>query len=359
MRGERRATGRRRATGDLRAAAERPGDRPAAELPIGLVALDIDGTLIGDDLALRPRTIAAVASARERGVHVSLVTGRMTSSAIVFARQLGLVDPIVAFQGALVRELPPPERDPRLGRILDHRPLPAVPAREVVTWARSVGLEPHVNHLERFVIQADDPRAEDYSSFLGARATLVPDLIAWIDHPVSKVLAVSAEPIPESILDDARRRFAGRAAVTISHPRFLEFLALGVSKAVGVRHLARRAHVPMSRVLAIGDQFNDLEMLAEVGHGAAMPSAPLPVRLAARYVAPSLADEGAAQLIEQLVLADADEARGAAKRLAEEHDRIRAAAERHGEHAAAAPHDAATVADAGTDEPRRHEGSAA
>ncbi|HEV7809579.1 MAG TPA: HAD hydrolase family protein, partial [Candidatus Limnocylindrales bacterium] len=147
-------------------------ERPIAAFPIGLVALDIDGTLIGDDLALRSRTIAAVTAARERGVHVSLVTGRMTSSAIVFARQLGLVDPIVAFQGALVRELPPPEHDPRLGRILDHRPLPALPAREVVTWARSVGLEPHVNHLERFVIQADDPRAEDYSSFLGARATV-------------------------------------------------------------------------------------------------------------------------------------------------------------------------------------------
>jgi hydroxymethylpyrimidine pyrophosphatase-like HAD family hydrolase len=182
-----------------------------------------------------------------------------------------------------------------------------------------VGLEPHVNHLERFVIRADDPRAEDYSTFLGSRAEIVPDLSAWLRHPVSKVLAVAVEPMSDAFLADTRRRFAGRAEVTISHPRFLEFLAPGVSKAVGVRHLARRAGVPMANVLAVGDNFNDLEMLAAVGHGAAMPSAPEPVRAAARYVAPPLAEEGAAQLIERLVLAaPASLARNAAA-LAEHH----------------------------------------
>lgn len=293
---------------------------PAAAFPIGLIALDLDGTLIDDDLALRPRTIAAIAAARAQGVAVSIVTGRMTTSARPFARTLGLVDPIVAYQGALVRALPAAADDPRLGRILAHRPLAADAAREVIAWARSVGLEPHINHLERFVIGADDPRAEDYSAFLGSRAEVVDDLVGWLRHPISKVISVAAasDPIPESILAEGRERFAGRAAVTISHPRFLEFLAPGVSKLVGVRHLARRAGVPLSRVLAVGDQFNDLEMIAGVGHGAAMPSAPGPVRAAARYLAPPLADEGTAQLIERLVLAAPAEAARSAAALAAE-----------------------------------------
>ena len=292
--------------------------RPTPAFPIGLIALDLDGTLIDDDLALGPRTKAAIRAARERGVAVSIVTGRMTTSALPFARELGLVDPIVAYQGALVRAMPPPEADPRLGRILAHRPLAADAAREVLAWTKSVGLEPHVNHLERFVIQADDPRAEDYSTFLGARAEVVDDLATWLRHPISKVIAVAAagDPIPESILAEGRRRFTGRAAVTISHPRFLEFLAPGVSKLVGVRHLARRAGVPLGRVLAVGDQFNDLEMLAGAGHGAAMPSAPLPVRAAARYEAPPVAEEGTAQLIEQLVLVSPAVAARNAERLA-------------------------------------------
>jgi Cof subfamily protein (haloacid dehalogenase superfamily) len=296
--------------------------RPAPRFPIALIALDLDGTLIDEDFVLRPRILAAIAAARARGVAVSIVTGRMTTSARPYARELGLTDPIVAYQGALVRALPPASEDPRLGRILAHRPLAADAARDVIAWARSVGLEPHVNHIEQFIVQADDPRAEDYSSWLGARAVVVDDLRSWLRRPVSKVISVAAaaEPVPESILADGRRRFAGRAEVTISHPRFLEFLAPGVSKLVGVRHLARRARVPLARVLAIGDQFNDLEMIAGVGHGAAMPSAPTAVRAAARYLAPPLADEGAAQLIERLVLASPAEAARAATELAAEHD---------------------------------------
>jgi Cof subfamily protein (haloacid dehalogenase superfamily) len=294
--------------------------RPDAAFPIRLVALDIDGTLVGEDLVIGPRTLAAVRAAMDHGVHVALVTGRMTTSALRFARALRLVEPIVAYQGALIRALPPAADDPRLGRILAHRPLPAAAAREVIAWSKTVGLEPHLNHLERFVVQADDPRAEDYSSFIGARALVVPDLATWIRWPISKVLAVGADTIPEAVMDDARRRFAGRAAVTLSHPRFLEFLAPGVSKALGVRHLARRGRVPLANVLAIGDQFNDLEMLASVGHGAAMPTAPEPVRAAARYVARPVGEEGVADLIERLVLTSPADATRAAARLAREHE---------------------------------------
>jgi hydroxymethylpyrimidine pyrophosphatase-like HAD family hydrolase len=190
--------------------------------------------------------------------------------------------------------------------------------REAIEWTRAIGLDPHVNHLERFIIRAADARAEDYSAFLGGRALLVDDLLAWVRRPVSKVIAVSEEPIDESVLHRARIEFAGRADVTISHPRFLEFLAPGVSKGAAVRWLARRAGVPLGAVLAIGDQFNDLEMIAAVGHGAAMPHAPAPVRAAARYIAPPLAEDGAARLIEQLVLAEPAAAARAATRLAEE-----------------------------------------
>jgi hypothetical protein len=114
----------------------------------------------------------------------------------------------------------------------------------------------------------------------------------------------------------AREHFAGRAAVTISHPHFLEFTAPGVSKGRAIRWLARRHGIPLGAVLAIGDQWNDIEMLAEVGHGTAMPSAPVEVLAVARYVAPPLAEEGVARMIEALVLAPPDEARAASTRLA-------------------------------------------
>ena len=311
-----------------------PAAPPA--FPIRLIALDLDGTLVDDELELRERTIAAVRAAVGRGVSVSIVTGRMTTSALRFAHRLGLVDPMVGYQGAIIRAMPAAE-DGRLGRLLLHRPLAAAATREAIVYSRSIGLSPHVNHLEKFIIGADDPRIDDYSAWFGGRAVLVQDLAAAIQRPVSKVISVADEPIPHEVLDTAREGFAGRAEVTVSHPRFLEFLRPGVSKGVAVAWLARRAGVPLANVLAIGDQFNDVEMITTAGHGAAMPHAPAPVRAVARYVAASLADEGAAQLIEQLVLAEPRGRPGDIPRLAAEAEAARdAAAAGHGvRHAAA------------------------
>ena len=290
---------------------------PEPEFPIRLIALDIDGTLIGDDYDIGPRTIAAVRAAMDRDVAVSLVTGRMVSSALRFAQELSLTGPVVGYQGGLIRAMPE-VGSRRLGKLLLHTPIQPAVAREIIGWTRDHGLDPHVNHLERFILRADDPRADDYSAFMGARAELVADLVEAITHPVTKVLAVGEPPLPVESAPVARAHFAGRADVTISHPRFLEFVAPGVSKGRAVRWLARRLHIPLAQTLAIGDQWNDLEMLAEVGHGVAMPQAPAGVRAAARYVAPPLEDEGAAQMIEQLVLATTSAVIAASRRLAAE-----------------------------------------
>jgi Cof subfamily protein (haloacid dehalogenase superfamily) len=295
---------------------------PDPILPIELIALDIDGTLIGDDQVIGPRTRAAVRAARQRGVIVSLVTGRMVSSALRFARELELDAPIVGYQGAIIRAMPAPDSK-RLGHLYVHTPLRADVAREIVAWTRSVGLDPHLNHLERFVVRSDDPRADDYSAFTGADARFANDLLASIKHGVSKVMAAGEPPLPTEVLATARERFAGRADVTVSHPRFIEFLAPGVSKGRGVRWLARRHGIRLGAVLAIGDQWNDLEMLIEAGHGAAMPTAPVEVRDAARYIAPPLGEEGVATLIESLVLSPPGAARAASDRLAAEADAAR------------------------------------
>jgi hypothetical protein len=293
-------------------------------LPIQLIALDIDGTLVADDLMIPERTREAVRAATRRGIAVSLVTGRMVSSAMRFALELELTGPLVGYQGGIIRAMP--TSADRVGKLLVHTPMPAQVARDILVWTRQHGLDPHLNHLERFIVREDDPLADDYSAFMGARAEMAPDLLAAIRHPVTKVMAVGEPPLPTELAPLAAAHFAGRSAVTISHPRFLEFVQPGVSKGRAVRWLARRLGIPLGATLAIGDQWNDIEMLAEVGHGAAMPSAPAEVRAVARYVAPPLADEGAATLIERLVLASPADALAASRALAADADQLRARA---------------------------------
>jgi Cof subfamily protein (haloacid dehalogenase superfamily) len=274
---------------------------PEPALPIRLIALDIDGTLVDDDLVIGERTLAAVAEATRRGIAVSLVTGRMATSAVPFAETLALTGPIVSQQGALVRAMAA-SSSKRIGRLMYHRPLKPEVTVEIVRWCQERGLTPHFNYLELMIVGASESHLEEYRLFVGDRLRVVSDIAARAYGPVTKVVAIGEGHHSLDVLDEGRARFAGRAEVTLSHPRFLEFLAPHVSKGMAVRWLARRARVPLGQCLAIGDQYNDLEMISEVGHGVAMPSAPAAVQAAARFVAPPVGEEGAAQMIERIAL---------------------------------------------------------
>jgi Cof subfamily protein (haloacid dehalogenase superfamily) len=304
----------------------RPAVRPEAAFPIRLVALDIDGTLVGPDARLSPRIRAAIAGAVDRGVRVSLATGRRPSSAVGFANQLGLTEPIISHQGAAIRAMPRrrevvlgdvvPQRG-RVGRLLYHRPMQPDVIRDAIAWCQGHGLDAHVNDLEEILAAADDPRFEDYSVYYGNDGRFVPDLAAAVDRPMTKVISSGEPPLPMQLIGEARRLFAGRASPTVSHPRFLEFVADGVSKGGAVAWLAHRAGIPLGQVMTIGDALNDLEMIADAGHGAAMVSSPVELWPSARYLAAPVEEDGAAALIEALVLAPPDEAARNAALLAE------------------------------------------
>ena len=254
-----------------RAAAIR-GTEPG--FPVRLIALDIDGTLVGDDLVVGPRTIDAVRAAqgarrgglaghRPDGVERHAVRARARADRPDH-RLPGRPDP--GHAGARVdaaREAPrahaPPAGHGARDRDVDPR------AR-----ARPAPQPPRAVHPPR--------RRPAGRRLLGvhgrAGRAVCRTCSRQIDHPITKILAVGEPPLPTEMAPAAAAAFAGVADVTISHPRFLEFVAPGVSKGRAIRWLARRLGIPLARTLAIGDQWNDIEMLAEVGHGAAMPTAP-------------------------------------------------------------------------------------
>src|SRR3954466_8271591 len=136
------------------------------------------------------------------------------------------------------------------------------------------------------------------------------------------------------LVAEALSYFAGRASPTVSHTMTLELTRARVSKGRGVAWLAHRAGIPLGQVLAMGDALNDLEMVADAGHGVAMPTAPAEVRLAARYIAPPVGEGGAAAMIEALVLAPPEEARRNGERLAAQAREIQTALREAGADAA-------------------------
>ena len=272
----------------------------ASRHAIRLLVLDLDGTIVGPRLTVSRRTTTAVRHAQDAGVPVVIATGRMYPSASRIAGTLGLETPMICNQGADVRAAGAPDADDP-PPLLYHRTMPSRVARDAITWARERGFAPHMNAEDRLVAQLDDDGAPNYERILGVGVELVDDLLRAVKRP-TKVLAVGPADLPQRELDEARDAFAGRAQVTVSHPNYLEFTARGVHKGRAVRWLARRLGIPLRDVMAIGDQINDVEMLALVGHGVAMGGSPDPVRAAARYVTARYEEDGAALAIEALVL---------------------------------------------------------
>jgi Cof subfamily protein (haloacid dehalogenase superfamily) len=220
----------------------------------------------------------------------------MAAFALPIARELGITAPLLAHHGAAIVL-------PASGRVLGHTPLEPAVAREAIEWSADHGLLVHLNRLDELIMRADDRRAEAYGRLLGVEPRLVDDLRAALDPPVTKVMAGEAPGRPPALFEPARAAFRGRASITISNPRFLEFLGPEVSKGRAVEWLAARSGVPLAQTLAIGDSLSDLDMLTLVGHPVAMANAPDAVKAVARHIAPPIEEDGVAHVLEALVLA--------------------------------------------------------
>jgi hydroxymethylpyrimidine pyrophosphatase-like HAD family hydrolase len=86
-------------------------------------------------------------------------------------------------------------------------------------------------------------------------------------------------------------------------PIFLETTQAGVNKGTAIDYVAKELlGITAENVLAIGDNYNDVEMLAYAGIGVAMGNAPVDVQSISDWVAPDIEADGVAVAIEKFIL---------------------------------------------------------
>jgi hydroxymethylpyrimidine pyrophosphatase-like HAD family hydrolase len=147
-------------------------------------ACDLDGTLVGRNGLLGPRTLSAIARSKDEGVRVLVATGRMFRSARRYLDEAGLDDPVVCYQGAAVV-------DPRSGEFLLHEPLDLGVAREVIESLGARGLSPNVYVDDQLYVARETEYSRRYSAFQHLPVVEVGDLLAWLDRPPTKLVVVS------------------------------------------------------------------------------------------------------------------------------------------------------------------------
>jgi len=260
-----------------------------------VIVADLDGTLRSRTLGITPGVRDAIRRAQARGVRVCVATGRMWPAAAGWVARLGADSPVILYNGGQVFDFAG-------GRVLWERRLASPVAAAALALLRR---EPEA----RILLYADDHVYTDrpdaltatYAADDGVTVEPVPALEALVARAPYKLLVI-APPARIAALGETVRGAGLPVHAVQSEPHYVEILPAGVSKGAALGPLLDALGVRAREVIAIGDNWNDLEMIEAAGLGVAMGHAPAGVRARARHVCGTSEEEGVRQVIERFVL---------------------------------------------------------
>ena len=266
--------------------------------PYRLVVVDLDGTVRSRVLGITAGVRRTVAAAQALGVRVCVATGRMWRSAEPWVKVLGADSPIILYNGGQVLDF-------TTGHALYERRLPRVAAAGALTLARGVPeVQPLLYLKDRVYAERQHPLADAYAVDDGLSYEVVPSLDALLGEDPHKILIIGPSERIEALQSTVRRAGLSVHAVQ-SEPVYLEILPLGVSKGSALQAMVETLGISLEETIAIGDNWNDLEMIETAGLGVAMGQAPAGVRARAGYVCPTVEEEGVREVIERFVVRSA------------------------------------------------------
>lgn len=277
-------------------------------MPIKLLALDIDGTLLTPRGALTPRNRAAIVEARNRGVYLVLLTGRRFGSAHQLLRELGLDMPLISHNGALTK-------DTRTLETLNIHPLEAETASEVIRTARGFGADmicccDEPRGIGKMVIEgvSDSNRAlRRYLNKYRDSVVEVADLIEYFETPPLQVMFSGQCALMDDFAGELQSAMRGRIRIFMTrYPAvdvtILDAINVQASKGDSLAKIALERGIEREEIMAIGDNHNDLTMLHYAGVGVLMANAEEELKQLGFAATSSNDEDGVAEAIEKYIL---------------------------------------------------------
>jgi Cof subfamily protein (haloacid dehalogenase superfamily) len=268
---------------------------------IRLIFINLDGTLLSGPRHISERAKRTIATVREAGVDMVLVSSRPPRSIRPFHQQLGLRTPVIACNGALLWNV-------QASAGLIHIPLDPTLAAEVVTVGRELGAAVSIESDDDwFADTLSGPVQELVSKFdvAGQPQMGRVDDILKSGEPIDKVfldLRDLDESSRASALEALKGALGNRVAIYESTPGFMDVTSIDASKVTMAQQLARQMQVPAEQTMAIGDHDSDVTLLRWAGIGVAMGNATPAAKRAADVITASNLRDGVAEALEQWVL---------------------------------------------------------
>tara|TARA_B100000029_G_scaffold198492_1_gene196712 strand:- start:164376 stop:165203 length:828 start_codon:yes stop_codon:yes gene_type:complete len=275
-------------------------------MPYDIIAIDIDGTLLTSDRNISERTLRAVRDAELAGKNLVLCTGRSFNSGRATAEKLPASTTLVFHSGALIL-------DSLSGPILRTINMKQQLASELVTLIKHLGHDPLVYEsvpASRY-IWYEQPRSkndwrERYLISNKNNAREVENLEHFLDNPAQIIVAGEASAMNDLKikLEDYKDNISIIFSLSTLADNYwcVEILPSNVTKANALAFLCKYYCTDSSKLISIGDNFNDLDMIKFAGLGVAMGNAPKAVQKEANLIAPTNNCDGVAYIIENYLL---------------------------------------------------------
>jgi Cof subfamily protein (haloacid dehalogenase superfamily) len=259
---------------------------------IDLIALDLDGTLLGSDEHVSPHNRRAIMRALEQGIRVVLVTGRGVDMPVRISRELGLNLPVICCHGALTKDF-------GANRTLVHIAVPLTYAKPMLEYAEEHRLQVAV-YVEEFFYRLAGSKVY-MADMTGPAWKEVPSFRELLVRPPTFIRFLGREAV------EAMDREFGGLPLNFRYETWGDFIECAVlnreaGKKQALSRLCADFQIPRERVLAIGDSRNDVPMLEWAGIGVAMGNALPEVKRAVRVVTATNDRDGVALAIERFAL---------------------------------------------------------
>ena len=266
-----------------------------------LLAINVDGTLLQSNGRLNKSTKEAIEYVHQKGIHVALVTNRSFYSAKKVAKSIKINPMIIAHQGAFVAETI--EKPLLVKRISEELTLEVVQLLEKTTCQiqllhEKASLANRINTpenlLSRAVMTLNDPHifSQNYVEVLSEELQERPFTPTKVDIIFPKINDL------HEMYQLIQQLFPEIEVIRQSEER-LTLVPKGVSKWSGLLYLATYLRIKRNEIVAIGDDVDDIEMIAGAGLGVAMGNAAPEVKAAAKWVTRSNDENGVGYMLKE------------------------------------------------------------
>lgn len=266
-----------------------------------MIFIDIDGTLHTSDHQITPQTKQVIQKINnELGIPVVLTTARPPQGTFFIHEELALDTPLICFNGGLILEKMNGKFTPIFNAEVTH-----LETVDIFHQSNHQAINFNLYRGEEWYAQRNDALVEREGNNVRSKPKIVnfPSLLMYwkaASKGAHKILLMGEPAQLDELEIEFNRLYHGGLSIHKSKPVYLEITHKNASKATAVKFLADKYGVSMEEVAAIGDNYNDAEMIAAAGRGIAMGNAPKEVQEVANFITKTNNEEGVRFALEKL-----------------------------------------------------------